>query len=130
VEGTPFDFRKATAIGARIKQDNEQLKFGNGYDHNWVVKKQAGMSLAASVYEPTTGRVMEVFTTSPGIQFYTGNFLGGITGKHGWTYQPNDAFCFEPQHFPDSPNHPEFPTTELKPGQTYQNTIIYKFSVR
>jgi aldose 1-epimerase len=131
VAGTPFDFRKPTVIGARIKDDNEQLKFGTGYDHNWVINKKAGLSLAASVYEPTTGRVMEVFTTSPGIQFYTGNFLDGtIKGKGGQVYQFRDAFCFEPQHFPDSPNHPAFPTTELKPGETYHNTIIYKFSVR
>jgi aldose 1-epimerase len=130
VDGTPFDFRTPTAIGLRIKDDDEQLKFGHGYDHNWVINKKEGLNLAARVYEPTTGRFMEVFTTSPGVQFYTGNFLDNITGKYGWAYKPNDAFCFEPQHFPDSPNHPNFPTTELKPGQKYQNTIIYKFSVR
>ena len=116
VDGTPFDFRTPTPIGARINETNDdQIQFGHGYDHNWVIKKGEGMNLAASVYEPVTGRVMEVFTTSPGVQFYTGNFLGGITGKYGWAYQPNGAFCFEPQHFPDSPNHPGFPTTELKP---------------
>jgi aldose 1-epimerase len=130
VDGTPFDFRTPTAIGARINETNDdQIKFGNGYDHNFVINKKEGLDLAARVYEPTTGRVMEVFTTSPGIQFYTGNFLDGtLKGKGGKVYQFRDAFCFEPQHFPDSPNHPNFPTTELKPGQIYQNTIIYKFS--
>jgi aldose 1-epimerase len=131
VTGTPFDFRQPTAIGARIGDDNEQLKFGNGYDHNWVLNKSPGeLILAARVFEPTTGRVMEVFTTSPGMQFYTGNFLDGtIKGKGGQVYKFRDAFCMEPQVFPDSPNHPNFPTAELKPGKTYKNTIIYKFSV-
>jgi aldose 1-epimerase len=131
VGGTPFDFRTPTAIGARINDTNDdQIKFGNGYDHNWVINKSEGLNLAATVYEPTTGRVMEVFTTSPGLQFYSGNFLDGtIKGKGGQVYQFRDAFCMEPQHFPDSPNHPNFPTTELKPGKKYQNTIIYKFSV-
>jgi aldose 1-epimerase len=131
VSGTPFDFRQPTAIGARIGDDNEQLKFGNGYDHNWVLNKSPGeLILAARVFEPTTGRVMEVFTTSPGMQFYTGNFLDGtIKGKGGQVYKFRDAFCMEPQVFPDSPNHPNFPTAELKPGKTYKNTIIYKFSV-
>jgi aldose 1-epimerase len=132
VAETPFDFREPVAIGARIGDDNEQLKFGTGYDHNWVLNKQPGeVSLAARVYEPTTGRVMEVFTSEPGLQFYTGNFLDGtITGKRGQTYKFRDAFCMEAQHFPDSPNHPDFPTTELKPGETYKNTIAYKFYVR
>jgi aldose 1-epimerase len=130
VAGTPFDFRQPTAIGGRINDDNEQLKFGTGYDHNWVFKKSSGeLILAARVVEPTTGRVLEVFTTSPGMQFYTGNFLDGtIKGKGGQIYKFRDAFCMEPQGFPDSPNHPNFPTTELKPGETYKNTIIYKFS--
>ena len=132
VDGTPFDFRESVAIGARIGDDNEQLKFGTGYDHNWVLNKQSGeVSLAARVYEPASGRVMEVFTSEPGLQFYTGNFLDGtITGKRGRTYKFRDAFCMEAQHFPDSPNHPDFPTTELKPGETYKNTIAYKFYVR
>jgi len=129
VEGTPFDFRTPIAIGTHIKDDNEQLKFGNGYDHNWVINKKEGLALAARVTDPVSGRVMEVLTTSPGLQFYTGNYLSG-TGKYGWAYQPHDSYCFEPQGFPDSPNHPDFPTTELKSGQTYTNTIIYKFSVR
>jgi aldose 1-epimerase len=134
VAGTPFDFRTPAAIGARINEtNNEQIKFAGGYDDNWVLnKKSAGeLSLAASVTEPTSGRTLEVWTTSPGMQFYTGNFLDGtITGKNGRVYQFRNAFCMEPQHFPDSPNHPAFPTTELKPGQTYHNTIIYKFSAK
>jgi aldose 1-epimerase len=132
VAGTPFDFRTSTAIGARINSPDEQIKFAGGYDDNWVLNKPAGhLGLAAGVYEPVSGRVLEVYTTSPGIQFYTGNFLDGtITGKGGWVYQFRDGFCLEPQHYPDSPNHPEFPTTELKPGETYKNTIIYKFSVK
>lgn len=129
VTGTPLDFTKPTAIGARINSADEQIKFGNGYDHNWVLNKNdEELSLAVRVSEPTSGRVMEVLTTSPAVQFYTANFLDGITGKYGWAYKPHDAFCFEPQHYPDSPNHPDFPTTELKPGETYRNTIIYKFS--
>ncbi len=132
VAGTPFDFREPTAIGARINQDDEQLKFGGGYDHNWVINKPPGQfGLMARVYEPTTGRVMEVWSTDPGLQFYSGNFLDGtITGKGGWVYQFRDAFCMEPQHFPDSPNHPKFPSVVLKPGQTYHNTILYRFAVR
>ncbi len=132
VEGTPFDFRKPTAIGARINAADEQIKFGGGYDHNWVINKPSGqLGLQARIEEPTTGRVLEVLSTEPGVQFYTGNFLdGSITGKAGWVYQHRNGFCFEPQHYPDSPNHPQFPSTELKPGQTYQNTIIYKFSVK
>jgi aldose 1-epimerase len=132
VDGTPFDFRKPTAIGARINQDDEQLKFGGGYDHNWVINKDMGqLTVMARVYEPTTGRVLEVLSTEPGLQFYTGNFLDGkITGKGGWAYQFRDAFCMEPQHFPDSPNQPNFPSVVLKPGQVYHNTIIFRFSVQ
>ena len=132
LDGSPLDFRRAEKIGARIKNDDEQLKLGNGYDHNYVLNKPAGqLGLAARVYEETSGRLMEVWTTEPGMQFYSGNFLDGtITGKAGWTYQFRNGFCMEPQHFPDSPNHPEFPTTVLKPGQVYKNTIMYKFSVR
>jgi aldose 1-epimerase len=132
VDGTPFDFRTPTAIGARIGQDDEQLKFGNGYDHNWVINKPVGqLGLMARVYEPTTGRVMEVWSTEPGLQFYSGNFLDGKNkGKDGWVYQFRNGFCMEPQHYPDSPNHPGFPSVVLKPGQTYRNTIIYKFSVQ
>jgi aldose 1-epimerase len=132
VTGTPFDFRTPTAIGARIGQENEQLKFGGGYDHNWVINKPMGkLGLMARVYEPTSGRVLEVLSTEPGLQFYTGNFLDGkLTGKGGWAYQFRNGFCMEPQHYPDSPNQPKFPSVVLKPGQVYQNTIIYKFSVQ
>ena len=132
VEGTPFDFRTPTAIGARIGQDDEQLKFGGGYDHNWVVNKPMGqLGLMGRVYEPTTGRVLEVFSTEPGLQFYTGNFLDGkLTGKGGWVYQFRNGFCMEAQHYPDSPNQPNFPSVVLKPGEVYRNTIIFKFSVQ
>jgi len=132
VEGTPFDFRTPTAIGARINQDNEQLKFGKGYDHNWVINKPPGQyGLMARVTEPTTGRVMEVYSDEPGLQFYSGNFLDGtITGKGGWVYQFRNGFCMEPQHYPDSPNKPEFPSVVLKPGQTFHNVIVYKFSAQ
>jgi aldose 1-epimerase len=133
VAGTPFDFTKATAIGARIEQSDEQLKFGKGYDHNWVLDKKTGggPTLAAEVYEPTSGRVMDVLTTEPGIQFYSGNFLDGtITGKDGKTYGHRSALCLETQHYPDSPNHPDFPSTELKPGQKFHSVTIYKFSTK
>jgi aldose 1-epimerase len=132
VEGTPFDFRQATAIGARIGQDNEQLKFAGGYDHNWVVDKPPGqLGLVARVFEPGSGRVMEVLSTEPGVQFYSGNFLNGSNqGKGGRVYQFRDGLTMEPQHYPDSPNHPEFPSTVLKPGEVFHSTIIYRFSVR
>jgi aldose 1-epimerase len=132
VAGTPFDFRKATAIGARINAADEQLKLGRGYDHNFVLDSTGGkLALAAEVYEPKTGRVMEVWTTEPGIQFYTGNFLDGtIHGKAGKVYQQRYAFCLETQHFPDSPNQPKFPSTVLKPGSRYQTTTVYKFAAR
>lgn len=132
VKGTPLDFLTPQPIGARINNDDEQLKLGKGYDHNWVLNKPAAGQLthAATVSEPTSGRVMEVWTTEPGMQFYTGNFLDGtITGKGGWAYLQRNGFCMEPQHYPDSPNQPNFPTTVLIPGQTYKSTIIYKFSV-
>lgn len=132
VDGTPFDFCKPTAIGARVNAADEQIKFGGGYDHNWVINKSAGqLSLQARVTEPTSGRVLEVLSTEPGLQFYCGNFLDGtLKGKGGWVYQHRNGFCMEPQHYPDSPNQPKFPSVVLKPGQTYQNTIIYKFSVK
>ncbi len=132
VKGTPFDFNTPAAIGARIGQDDEQLKFGKGYDHNWVINKNAGeLALMAQVYEPTSGRVLEVLSTEPALQFYSGNFLDGtLTGKGGWVYQFRNGFCMEPQHYPDSPNKPAFPSTVLKPGDTYRNTIIYRFSTR
>ena len=133
VAGTPFDFREPHAIGEFINATNdEQIKIAGGYDDNWVLNKPVpgALSLATRVTEPVTGRTMQVWTTAPGLQFYSGNFLDGtLTGKGGWVYQFRDGFCMEPQHFPDSPNHPEFPTTELKPGETYKNLIIYKFGV-
>ena len=130
VAGTPFDFRKPTAIGARINSDGEQVKLGGGYDHNFVLNRKAGdaISLAARVTEPKTGRVMEVWTTEPGVQCYTGNFLDGSLHGKGVSYTKRSAFCLETQHFPDSPNKPEFPSTELKPGERYHTTTIYKFS--
>jgi aldose 1-epimerase len=129
VEGTPFDFRKGTAIGARIEADDEQLKFGGGYDHNFVLNKDGNdLTLAASVYEPKTGRVVEVYTTEPGVQFYCGNFLDGSNvGKGGKVYNFRNGFCLETQHFPDSPNQPKFPSTILKPGEEYSTTTVYKF---
>ncbi|HYH01376.1 MAG TPA: aldose epimerase family protein [Terriglobales bacterium] len=133
VKGTPFDFTTSTAIGARIKQTNEQLKLGKGYDHNFVLDRPEGAGLVkvAEVYEKTTGRVLEVQTTEPGIQFYSGNFLDGTEkGKGGQAYAHRTGFCLETQHFPDSPNKPEFPSTTLKPGQQYKTTTVYKFSAR
>jgi len=132
VKGTPMDFTNPTAIGARINQDDTQLKYGLGYDHNWVLnKKDAEMSLAASVYEPENGRVMEIYTTEPGIQFYSGNFLDGTNvGKAGTVYEHRTGFCLETQHFPDSPNKPDFPSTVLRPGEKYTHLTIHKFSTR
>ncbi len=130
VQGTPFDFRKSTAIGARIEDKDEQLKLGHGYDHNFVLnRKGPGLSLAARATDPASGRVLEVLTTQPGVQLYTGNFLDGkIHGKGGKVYGHRAAFCLETQHFPDTPNHPKFPTAELKPGQTYHQVTVFKFS--
>lgn len=130
VAGTPLDFRKPTRMGARIESDDEQIQFAGGYDHNLVFKKPAGqLASVARVTDKISGRCVEVFTTEPAMQFYSGNFLDGtIVGKRGEQYQRRHAFCMEPQHFPDSPNHPQFPSVELKPGQVYKNTIVYKFS--
>jgi aldose 1-epimerase len=132
VEGTPFDFRKATAVGARIAADDEQLHLGHGYDHNWVLESGGGkLTAAAEVYDPMSGRVLTVLTDQPGIQFYTGNFLNGtIQGKGGKPDELHAALCLETQHFPDSPNHPDFPTTELKPGEHYHSITVYRFSTR
>jgi len=133
VKGTPFDFTRATAIGARINQDDQQLQFGKGYDHNFVLSGRQGGSpaLAAEAYEPGSGRALRVLTTEPGIQFYSGNFLdGSIHGKRGKPYNYRSGFCLETQHFPDSPNHPAFPSTVLKPGQLFHSITIYKFSAR
>ena len=131
VQGTPFDFTKPFAIGARIGDKDEQLGFGGGYDHNFVInRKGPGLVMAGRAYDSTSGRVLEVDTTEPGVQFYTGNFLEGVPGKHGHIYNKRDAFCLETQHYPDSPNQPNFPSTILKPGQTYHSTTVWKFSTR
>lgn len=129
VEGTPFDFRRATAVGARIGADEEQLRFGKGYDHNFVLnRKDNGLVLAARVTDPESGRVMEVLTTQPGVQFYSGNFLdGSVRGKGGQAYGRRSALCLETQHFPNSPNQPNFPSTELKPGQSFHEITVFKF---
>lgn len=130
VAGTPFDFRQPHAIGERIESADEQIKFGRGYDHNFVLNGAAGtLRPAARVTEAKSGRVMEVLTTEPGVQFYTGNFLDGtLKGKGGKPYKHRYAFCLETQHFPDSPNQPKFPSATLKAGQKYQSTTVYKFS--
>ncbi len=133
VKGTPFDFMTSTKIGARINDTlNEQIKFGGGYDHAWVINNDVNkMRLAAIVYEPTSGRTMEVLTTEPAVQFYTGNFLNGtITGKGGVIYKKRSGLCLETEHYPDSPNQPKFPTTTLKPTETYKTTTVYRFSVK
>ena len=132
VQGTPFNFLKSTAIGERIDGNDQQLKFGSGYDHTWVINGRAGvLRQAATAFDPTTGRVMQVWTTEPGVQFYTGNFLDGtLTGKSGKVYQRRNGFCLETQHYPDSPNQPKFPTTTLHKGATYKSTTIYRFSAR
>lgn len=132
VTGTPFDFRKAKPIGQDIEQSHEQLEFGAGYDHNFVLDKEDGeLSLAARVYEPNSGRVMEVHTQEPGIQFYCGNFLSGrLKGKSGQAYVQRGGFCLETQHFPDSPNQPNFPSTILKPGDEYRTKTVFAFSTR
>ena len=132
VDGSPMDFRQSIPIGARIEEDFDQLKFGGGYDHNWVLNHQDGtLALAARVHEPTTGRIMEVLTTEPGLQFYSGNFLDGSeVGKGGVHYEHRSGFCLEAQHYPDSPNTPEFPSTALEPGEVYTQTTIYEFSVK
>jgi aldose 1-epimerase len=131
VKGTPFDFTRATAIGSRINQTDQQLIFGKGYDHNFVLnKKGQELSLAANVYEPSSGREIEMWTTEPGVQLYSGNFLDKVRGKAGKIYQKRGGFCLEAQHFPDSPNQPGFPSTVLKPGERYTQTTVYKFMVR
>jgi aldose 1-epimerase len=131
VASTPFDFRQPRKLGEHIADENEQLQFAHGYDQNFVLNEQEGLRLAATVYEATTGRVMEVMTTQPGLQLYSGNGLNGaITGKDGKKYARHGGLCLETQHFPDSPNRPEFPTTELKPGETFQSVTVYKFSTR
>lgn len=132
VKGTPFDFLTPSTIGARINAADEQLKFGNGYDHNWVLNKNDNsLGLAAIVFEPSSGRVLEVYTTERGLQFYAGNYLdGAIRGKSGRNYPRRSGFCLEAQNFPDSPNKSNFPSPVLKPGETYSQTTIYKFSTK
>ena len=132
VQGTPFDFRQPTAIGARIDQDNPQLKNGKGYDHNWVLtRKGTGLQHAARLTDPKSGRTMDVATTEPGLQFYSGNFLDGtIKGKGGHVYAHRSGLCLETQHFPDSPNKPNFPSTILQPGKAYQSRTVFTFSVK
>ncbi len=134
VAGTPFDFTTPKAIGRDIGQQNEQLVFGLGYDHNWILDtdgQEGELSLAAKVHEPSSGRVMEIYTTEPGIQFYCGNFLDGrLRGKSGKPYVHRGGFCLETQHFPDSPNQPNFPSTILKPGEAYDSKTVFKFSAK
>lgn len=131
VAGTPFDFTKPTRIGERIDADNEQLELAWGYDHNWVLNGPDGeMKLAAELFDPGSGRVLRVSTTQPGVQFYSGNHLDGSYHGRGVTYTKRSGMCLETQHFPDSPNQPLFPSTELRPGASFQSETIYAFSVR
>ncbi len=132
VAGTPFDFRSPMAIGAHINDQNEQLAFGHGYDHNWILREDAvGVRKVAELYEPQSGRLMTVFTDQPGLQFYSGNFLDGTAiGKNGIAYRQRTGLCLEAQAFPDTPNKPQFPPVTLRPGQTYRQTTIYQFSTR
>jgi aldose 1-epimerase len=132
VQGTPFDFRTPTAIGARIDQNDAQLTNGKGYDHNWVLnRKGAGLEHAATLSDPKSGRTMDIATTEPGLQFYSGNFLDGtITGKHGHKYAHRTGLCLETQHFPDSPNHANFPSTIVRPGKAYDTRTVFTFSAR
>jgi aldose 1-epimerase len=132
VAGTPFDFNAPHAIGDRIDADHEQIQFGGGYDHNWGLDKPEGeLAPVATLHEPRSGRFMEVLTTEPGMQFYSGNFLNGsLASKSGGTYERRGGLCLETQHYPDSPNRPEFPSTILRPGEAYKSTTIYRFSVR
>ena len=132
VAGTPFDFSTPRAIGERIDSDHEQIQFGGGYDHNYVVNEAPnGLRQVAEVYEPSTGRVLLVSSTEPGVQFYSGNFLNGeVIGKEGSAYQKRSGFCLETQHYPDSPNQPQFPSTVLRPGETYETTTVFSFTTR
>jgi len=130
VDGTPFDFRQPTRIGDRIRDGDQQLIYGRGYDHNWVLSRpnDGSLALAARLEDAKTGRIMEIETTEPGIQFYTGNFLDGtLVGSAGKMYRQGDGLCLETQHFPDSPNHPDFPSTVLKPGEVYKTSTVHRF---
>ena len=131
VKGTPMDFTTPTKVGARIDADDEQIGYGGGYDHNWVLNRKGDeLSLAAKVASEKSGRVMEIWTTEPGVQFYAGNFLDGtITGKGGLVYKKRYGLCLETQHFPDSPNQPSFPSTVLHPNETYKTSTVHRFSV-
>ena len=133
VASTPLDFTSAKRIRDGVESRHEQILIGGGYDHNFVLDRDDGaeLTLAAKLYEPRSGRTMEVLTTEPGIQFYSGSgFGGGPHGKHGYSYHPNAALALETQHFPDSPNHPDFPSTIIRPGQAYRSVTVYRFSVR
>jgi aldose 1-epimerase len=132
VEGTPFDFRRPTAIGARINAQDEQLRYGHGYDHNWVLNKSVpgALTVAAVLRDGVSGRVVEIRTTQPGLQFYSGNFLDGKPAGHGSVYGYRTGLCLETQHFPDSPNHPEFPSTILRPGETYAERTVLSFRAK
>jgi len=134
VKGTPLDFTTSTRVGARIDDSYDQLTLAGGYDHNWILNRKSsdkGLVLAARVYEPSSGRVLEVSTTQPAVQFYTGNFLdGSVTGKQGPVYKRRYGLCLETQHYPDSPNHPDFPSTILKPGETFRQKTVFKFSAK
>jgi aldose 1-epimerase len=133
VAGTPFDFRQPHTIGSRINENNEQLLIAHGYDHNWVLNNSgptmSGLGLAARAWDPASGRELTVWTDEPGVQFYTGNFLdGSLVGISGHTYRQSYGYTFETQHFPNSPNQPNFPSTELKPGQQFNSTTVFAFS--
>jgi aldose 1-epimerase len=132
VDGTPFDFRKPTAIGARIDANDKQLRIGHGYDHSFVVRRSGpGLVHAAQVYEPVTGRTLDVWTTEPAVQVYTSNFLDGtVTGKDGRKYPFRGAVCLETSHFPDTPNHPSFPSATLRPGEVFTSRTIFAFGAR
>jgi len=129
VKGTPFDFTTQQEISARLGESDEQLKYGNGYDHCWIIRGESGLRRAARVHEPKSGRVLELYTDHPGVQFYSGNFLKGVSkGKGGVVYQFRTGFCLEPENFPDAPNQPSFPSAVLKPGEIYRRTILWRFS--
>ena len=132
VEGTDLDFRTPRKVGDRIDNDYNQLKYANGYDHNWVLNSPGDIStVAATVYSPKTGIELNVYTTEPGMQVYTGNFLNGtVTGKRGINYKPRTAICLEPQKYPDAPNNPDWPSAYLSPGETYTSRTIYQFAVK
>jgi aldose 1-epimerase len=129
VDGTPFDFRTPRAVAVRIDEEHPQLKIGSGYDHNYVLNGAEGLHFAARIVDPTTGRTLQVDTTEPGVQFYTGNKLTGAPGKLGHAYGPRSGFCLETQHFPDAPNQPGFPSTILRPGDTFRSTTVFTFGV-